>query len=71
MTDRKAGEICGKVYSSKIFDFTPENTNLPVNTIKGGTGYDIFSALPDCIDKMFPDYSIGKGKLDFSDREKP
>lgn len=47
-----------KVYSSKIFDFTPENPYLPPDAIKGGTGYDIHSALPDEIDAMFPDYSI-------------
>lgn len=35
-----------KVYSSKIFDFTPDNPLLPPNTIKGGTGYDIKSVLP-------------------------
>ena len=27
------------VYSSKIFDFTPENPYLPENIIRGGTGY--------------------------------
>ena len=47
-----------KVYSSKIFDFTPENPYLPPDAIKGGTGYDIHSALPDEIENMFPDYSI-------------
>ncbi len=47
-----------KVYSSKIFDFTPENPYLPIDTIKGGTGYDIHSVLPAEIDEMFPDYSI-------------
>lgn len=46
------------VYSSKIFDFTPENPYLPANTIKGGTGYDIKSKLPPEIEEMFPDYSI-------------
>lgn len=25
-----------RVYSSKIFDFTPENLYLPANTIRGG-----------------------------------
>lgn len=30
-----------RVYSSKVFDFTPENHYLPTGTIKGGTGYDI------------------------------
>lgn len=47
-----------KVYSSKIFDFTPENPYLPLDTVKGGTGYDIHSVLPDEIEAMFPDYSI-------------
>lgn len=47
-----------KVYSSKVFDFTPENPYLPPNTIKGGTGYGIFEDLPKEIDDMFPDYSI-------------
>ena len=47
-----------KVYSSKVFDFTPENMYLPLNTIKGGTGYGKFDELPPEIDNMFPDYSI-------------
>lgn len=47
-----------KVYSSKIFDFTPENPYLPPDTIRGGTGYDIHSVLPGEIEKMYPDYSI-------------
>lgn len=46
------------VYSSKIFDFTPENPYLPENTIKGGTGYGLFQDLPDEIDGMYPDYSL-------------
>ncbi len=46
------------VYSSKIFDFTPENPYLPENTVKGGTGYGIFQDLPEEIDRMFPDYSL-------------
>lgn len=47
-----------KIYSSKVFGFTPENPYLPPDTIKGGTGYGIYSALPDEIDSVFPDYSI-------------
>lgn len=46
------------VYSSKVFDFTPENPYLPPNTIKGGTGYGLYDELPSEIDSMFPDYSI-------------
>lgn len=47
-----------KVYSSKVFDFTPENPYLPPDTVKGGTGYGIYSVLPHEIEVMFPDYSI-------------
>lgn len=48
-----------RIYSSKVFDFTEENPFLPSEkTIKGGTGYGIFSELPAEIDEMFPDYSI-------------
>lgn len=46
------------VFSSKVFDFTPENPYLPPNTIKGGTGYNVKTELSDEIDWMFPDYSI-------------
>lgn len=47
-----------KVYSSKVFSFTPENPYLPADVIKGGTGYGLFSNLPPEIDNMFPDYSL-------------
>lgn len=47
-----------RVYSSKIFDFTEENRDLPPDTIKGGTGYDIESKLTQEIDDIYPDYSI-------------
>jgi len=54
------------VYSSKVFDFTPDNPNLPAKTIRGGTGYNakanekymILSALPEKYNQMFPDYSL-------------
>ncbi len=49
------------VYSSKIFDYTPENPLLPADTIKGGTGYrdiPLNQTLPSEIDSVFPDYSI-------------
>ena len=48
-------------YSSKIFDFTPENPYLPENTIRGGTGYadvPIWQQLRQEVDQLFPDYSI-------------
>ncbi len=47
-----------KVYSSKVFDFTPVNPYLPKDAVKGGTGYGIYSDLPEDIDNMYPDYSI-------------
>ena len=47
-----------RVYSSKVFTFTPEEPMLPECTIKGGTGYGIYIDLPEEIESMFPDYSI-------------
>lgn len=49
------------IYSSKVFDFTPENPYLPPSAIRGGTGYpdiQINQTLPPEIDAAFPDYSI-------------
>lgn len=48
------------LYMSKIFNFTPD-VDIVYNAdkiIKGGTGYDIYSKLPDEIDRLQPDYSI-------------
>ena len=47
-----------KVFSSKVFDFTPINKDLPENTIKGGTGYGLYDELPEEIDRCYPDYSL-------------
>lgn len=47
-----------RVYSSKVFTFTPENPYLPENAVKGGTGYGVYNELPPEIDAMFPDYSL-------------
>lgn len=50
-----------RVYSSKIFDFTPVDPYLPEDTIRGGTGYrdiPMDQELQKEIDDMFPDYSI-------------
>ena len=55
---RKPLEFFDRVYSSKVFDFTPENPYLPPDTIKGGTGYGLFTELAPEVDGMFPDYSI-------------
>ena len=52
---------CDWVYSSKVFDFTPDNPYLPENTFRGGTGYadvPIWQQLRPEADALFPDYSI-------------
>lgn len=46
------------IYSSKVFDFTPENPYLPNWTVKGGTGYNVKLKLSQEIEDIFPDYSI-------------
>ena len=49
------------VYASKVFTFTPDFNYCGIMTeriIKGGTGYDISSVLPDVIEQCQPDYSI-------------
>jgi len=51
-----------KVYSSKVFTFTPPSNEAALNALTnveyGGTGYGLYKDLPDHIDQMFPDYSI-------------
>lgn len=50
-----------KVYSSKIFDFTPVDPYLPDETIRGGSGYrdiPIDRKLPQEIDDRYPDYDL-------------
>jgi len=48
-------------YISKVFTYTPDYTPSLAQLgeiIKGGTGYDLTTKLPDEIDNMLPDYSI-------------
>lgn len=48
-----------RVYMSKVFTFTPDNTDVyDCEVVKGGTGYDYAIKLPDNIDRMQPDYSL-------------
>lgn len=56
-----------KVFMSKVFTFTPDNTDIyNCEVIKGGTGYDIKSKLPDEIESFNRlDYSIYP-KCDYS-----
>lgn len=48
------------IYMAKVFNFTPPDKNIynAKTIIKGGTGYDIHSTLPDYIDDCQPDLSI-------------
>ena len=49
------------VYMAKVFTFTPDYGYVITNAdkiIKGGTGYDIHSALPDEVDRLQPDYTL-------------
>ena len=49
------------IYASKIFNFTDDvdwSLFSAREIIKGGTGYDITSKLPDDVDRLQPDYSI-------------
>lgn len=51
-----------RVYKSKVFTFTPDTKRVfSCEVVKGGTGYDIHSVLPDVIDHLQPDYSIYPG----------
>ena len=49
-----------RVYQSKIFTFSPDNTTpWQCEVVKGGTGYDIASRLPDEIERSTAmDYSL-------------
>lgn len=48
-------------YMAKIFSFTPDYTLWMTNTDriqKGGTGYDLYTTLPEEMEFVVPDYSI-------------
>lgn len=47
-----------RVYSSKVFTFTPDDPALPVDTVRGGTGYSMVAELPDYVESCFPDYGL-------------
>lgn len=47
-----------KVYSSKVFTFTPVDQYLCHDAIKGGTGYGIYEDLPEEIEHVCPDYDL-------------
>lgn len=48
------------VYKAKVFTFTPDD-NIWYNSkkiIRGGTGYDLSSRLPDEVEHVYPDYEL-------------
>ncbi len=50
-----------RVYQSKIFTFTPDSADFDgkCEVVRGGTGYDIHSRLPECIEQSTAmDYSL-------------
>ena len=51
------------IYMSKVFNFSPDDDAMydADTIIRGGTGYDITSRLPDDVDRMQPDYFIYPG----------
>ena len=51
-----------RVLSSKVFTWTPEDPRLPEGTIKCGSGYGVFSTLPDAVEHSCPDYDIYRDK---------
>ena len=49
------------VYMSKVFTHTPDYTQVIPNAreiIKGGTGYDVTSSLPEDVEFVTPDYNL-------------
>lgn len=54
-----AFRVYNKVYSSKVFSYTPDYKYYPDGTVKGGTGYiGNNTVLPDEIEHICPDYSL-------------
>lgn len=48
-----------RIYASKIFNFTPDFTDIYHCDIeRGGTGYDLHKQLPEAIDRLQPDYTL-------------
>jgi len=50
-----------RIYASKIFTFTPDFNPAEYTAkeiVRGGTGYDIKSRLPEQAEKIVPDYSL-------------
>jgi len=54
----RIGEPYDKVYSSRVFTFTPNLYRFEGKVEYGGTGHDISVTLPDEIEHICPDYSL-------------
>jgi len=47
------------VYASKIFDFSKDfQYRVEAELVKGGSGYDLATKLPDVVERQYPDYSL-------------
>ena len=49
-----------KVYMAKVFTFTPDYGEVIMadEIVRGGTGYDLTSKLPQEIESQYPDYDL-------------
>jgi hypothetical protein len=47
-----------KLYSSKVFTYTPPDVCLPLEATQGGTGYGGHQDLPDEVEHQLPDYEL-------------
>lgn len=49
-----------RVYMAKVFDFTPDDLQAyqADEIMRGGTGYDLLSFLPDDMEHCYPDYEL-------------
>ena len=46
------------VYAGKTFTDTPDDPYLPEDAVRGGSGYDLVTTLPDHIERLKPDWSL-------------
>ena len=47
-----------RVYASKVFTDTLDDPYLPENAVRGGSGYDLTTVLPDDVEATKPDWSL-------------
>lgn len=59
--DPEKKDLYGRAYMSRVFPFSkvfPEEAMLPEHTIRGGSGFNLSSQLPEEIEHLCPDYSF-------------